>query len=256
MEGMTEEAMRDVKEWVECRWKEMSEVERARMMVGCWAIWEHRNKVIFDEVVVEPEAVVRRAIDVIEEGIGSEEGMKVGGPRRSARSVGEGENGEGWRPAREGVVKINVDARVKEEEGVATGIVCRNHRGEVVWGVTMAREQLWDVHIAEAIAILDGMEKALRRGEACVEMESDCLEVVEALKQGKQGRSIFSQVIEDILVLSSNFQFISWLHTSRVNNSVAHALAHVVPRVVGCTRWEVDLPPSANAAALFDRSLI
>ncbi|XP_074306273.1 uncharacterized protein LOC141641513 [Silene latifolia] len=166
------------------------------------------------------------------------------------------ENGEGWRLAREGVVKINVDARVKEGEGVATGMVCQNYRGEVLWGGTVAQEQLWDFHIAEAVAIMDGMEEALRRGVVRVEMESDCLEVIEALKSGKHGRSIFSQVVEDIIVLSSNFQSISWTHTSRVNNCVADALAHVVPRVVGCTRWEVVLPPSANAAVLFDRLLI
>ncbi|XP_074271761.1 uncharacterized protein LOC141595694 [Silene latifolia] len=223
-------------------------------MVGCWAIWEHRNKVIFDNVEVEPERVIRRARDVLLEGVGVSEGVgvraEVGRPREREEEDG------GWKVPRHGFVKLNVDAGVKEGEGVHTGVVCRDCNGDVMWGVAVGREQQWEVSMAEACAVLDGMEEAVRRGIQHVEVESDCLQVIEALKERKTGRSGFALIIEDILECSSKFQSVIWLHVSRTNNCVAHALAHCFPRVMGKVVWDDGLPSSANSAVRFDKIVI
>ncbi|XP_074271750.1 uncharacterized protein LOC141595684 [Silene latifolia] len=144
----------------------------ATLMVGCWAIWEHRNKVVFDNADVAPEDVVRRATDVIHEGVGVV-GTRSEGVRREQGGARREED-TGWRPARVGFVKINVDAGVKEGEGVSTGVVCRDSNGHVMWGVSMGRDQCWEVQFAEATAILDGLEEAAARGIRKVEIESDC----------------------------------------------------------------------------------
>ncbi|XP_074270722.1 uncharacterized protein LOC141594615 [Silene latifolia] len=225
-------------------------------MVGCWALWEHHNKVIFDEARVDPDGVVRRVRDVLNERVGAELTSTVARGRRGRDEAGELSNGEGWKAATDGYVKINVDAGVKEGEGVGTGVVCRDGRSEVLWGLSTVRDVCWKIHEAEAIAVLDGMEEAVRRGMRDVEVESDSSVVIEALRSKKQGRSIFYNIVEDILALSTQFQSVRWLHTSRINNCVAHSLAHLVPRVAGRFVWSSGLPPSANAAVLFDRSLI
>ncbi|XP_074271200.1 uncharacterized protein LOC141595125 [Silene latifolia] len=134
----------DIRDLVEQVWKEMSATECGTFMVGCWAIWEHRNKVTFDEARVDPKGVVRRVRDVLHEGIGIEV-HTIAGRRR----------------------------RVKEGEGVGTGIVCRDGRGEVAWGLSVVRDESWEVHEAEAMAVLDGLEDAARRGVPKVEVESD-----------------------------------------------------------------------------------
>ncbi|XP_074297699.1 uncharacterized protein LOC141628453 [Silene latifolia] len=56
-----------VREWVEIRWRSFGGREQALFMVCCWALWEHRNKVIFDGWEVDHWRVVRRALDVMEE---------------------------------------------------------------------------------------------------------------------------------------------------------------------------------------------
>ncbi|XP_074318346.1 uncharacterized protein LOC141655153 [Silene latifolia] len=219
---MTEGRGEDVKEWVEGYWKNMCMEEGAKLMVGCWAIWEHRNKVVFDNAEVAPEGVVRRATDVIHEGAGIER-MRP----------------EGWRPAR--------------------------------------RDQCWEVPFAEATAIMDGLEEAAARGIRKVKIESDCLPVIEAIREKPLGRSMFHQLLDDIVTFSSNFESVIWSYVSRVNNCVAfssnfesviwsyvsrvnncvaHGLAHRVPRVVGKVVWEDGLPPSINIAVAFDRLLI
>ncbi|XP_074300145.1 uncharacterized protein LOC141631361 [Silene latifolia] len=245
----------DIKEWIEAVWSDLGVMEYGKVMVGCWAIWEHRNKVIFDGLPVDPRVIVRRASDVLAEGAGGD--VCVGKvKRRGRRGVDEGGGQEGWKPAKRGFVKINVDAGVKEGEEVRTGVVCWDEGGQVLWGLLHNHGVFWEVHVAEAVAVMDGLEEARRRGHQQVEVESDCLQVVEALRRKEIGRSMFSLIIDDILSFCSNFISVSWSHTCRTSNSVAHSLAHLVPRVLGRSVWEGLLPPNANSAVIFDLSLL
>ncbi|XP_074271169.1 uncharacterized protein LOC141595095 [Silene latifolia] len=199
---------------------------------------------------------VWKEMSATECGVGIEVHTTAGRRRREIGDGRDSDNAEGWKVAGDGYVKINVDARVKEGEGVGTGIVCRDGRGEVAWGLSVVWDESWEAHEAEAMAVLDGLEEAARRGVLKVEVESDSLIVIEALRTQKQGRSIFFHIIDDIVALVSHFQSVRWLHTNRLNNCIAHALAHLVPRVVGRFVWSSVLPSTANAAVLFDRSLI
>ncbi|XP_074265125.1 uncharacterized protein LOC141587549 [Silene latifolia] len=223
-------------------------------MVGCWAIWEWRNKVVFDGVEVEPERVVRRVEDVLCDLAEVEREGCVRSEGGRARDVESGN--DGWKAASVGFMKLNVNAGLKEGEGVGTGVVCRNDKGEVLWGASIVREQCWDPEMAEAVAVIDGLLEVRDRGIQDVEVESDCLRVIEALKERRQGRSMLAMVFDDIHLICNSFRYVVWLYTSRINNSVAHALAHVLPRVSGKTLWSDVLPPSTNTAALFDLSLL
>ncbi|XP_074293818.1 uncharacterized protein LOC141620985 [Silene latifolia] len=157
---------------------------------------------------------------------------------RGREGVGGGRKGEtntGWRAPENGWVKINVDADVKEGVGVGVGAVCRNAQGKVLWGLSHNRNEVWEPHVAEAVAVLEGLEEAVRAGHDSIIVESDCSRVVDALKTRKTGRSSFFLVIDDIFRICSSFGNVFWSHTSRVNNEVAHALAHVSPGLVGET---------------------
>ncbi|XP_074266449.1 uncharacterized protein LOC141589722 [Silene latifolia] len=243
-----------IRDWVEARWREMGVREQARFMVGCWALWEHRNKVVFDQREVDPGDVIKRAWDVVEEtdsGGWGFEGNGGGGYRRQDQ-----ERRKGWERPKEGFVKVNVDAGVKEEDGVSLGVVCRDCEGRVLWGISCVQEQVWEPQVAEAVAVLEGVMEARRRGYTKVVIESDCLQVIDALKRKAKGRSDLALVIDDILAASSYFNSVLWSYTCRVNNSVAHSLAHLFPRSVGRFVWSGDLPPIANNAVSFDLSLM
>ncbi|XP_074304304.1 uncharacterized protein LOC141639022 [Silene latifolia] len=223
-------------------------------MIGCWAIWEHRNKVVFDDQEVNPLVVIRRAKDVMEE---TEGGGALLGRKGCGRVREENEKGgKAWNVPPEGFVKINVDAGVKEGDGTGLGVVCRDERGRVQWGMSEVRDQVLDPHVAEALAVYEGLQEARRRGIQHIVVESDCLMVVEALRKRTKGRSDFSLIVDDVLALCSFFTSVCWSFTSRLNNSVAHILAHCQPRVVGRVCWSDVLPEKANDAVLFDLSLI
>ncbi|XP_074306547.1 uncharacterized protein LOC141641799 [Silene latifolia] len=243
-----------IRDWVEERWRELGVREHSLFMIGCWAIWEHRNKVIFDAKEVDPMVVIRRVGDVVAEIEGTE--YEVRRERRRRDDERRSEDEGGWRPAPSGCVKIKVDAGVKEGEGVSLGLVCRDDRGAVLWGISIVQDQVWEPHVAEAVAALEGVKEALRLGHRDIVIESDCAQVVEALKKKQTGRSSFMLVIDEILSLSVSFSSVVWSFSSRVNKSVAHALAHIFPRISGRTEWLCALPPAANDAVLFDISLL
>ncbi|KAK9716250.1 hypothetical protein RND81_06G221100 [Saponaria officinalis] len=56
-----------VREWVEVVMREMGQRERACFVVGCWAIWERRNKVVFDNGRVRADEVITRVEDILRE---------------------------------------------------------------------------------------------------------------------------------------------------------------------------------------------
>ncbi|KAK9689069.1 hypothetical protein RND81_09G033400 [Saponaria officinalis] len=65
-------------EWVEAVWRDMGERERVEFMTGCWAVWEWRNKAVFEGSKMGVEDVVRRARDIMSE----IEGMRKGAEAR------------------------------------------------------------------------------------------------------------------------------------------------------------------------------
>ncbi|XP_074287460.1 uncharacterized protein LOC141612546 [Silene latifolia] len=153
--------------------------------------------------------------------------------------------GDGW-------VKLNVDAGVKEGVGVGIGGVCRDSSGKVLWGMAARRPEVWEAHVAEAVAVLEGLQEAAKAGHTAVIVESDCSQVIDGLNLRKKGRSVFALVVDDILRLCNSFSSVAFSHVSRKNNEVAHALAHVLPVVSGRSVWYETLPDVAQRYISFE----
>ncbi|XP_074314098.1 uncharacterized protein LOC141649304 [Silene latifolia] len=186
-----------IRDWVEARWREYGLREQFKFMVGCWVLWEHRNKVVFDLRETDPQGVIKRALDVLDEIDGG--GVVSGKGREGGENGVVRDRSTGWMAPREGYVKVNVDAGVKEGEGVSLGVVCRDGSGRVLWGLSCVQEKVWEAQVAEAVAVLEGIKGASRKGHSRIIMESDCLQVIEALKRKSKGRSVLSLVLDDIL---------------------------------------------------------
>ncbi|XP_074265591.1 uncharacterized protein LOC141588032 [Silene latifolia] len=132
----------------------------------------------------------------------------------------------GWQiPSRE-IGKINVDAGIKEGEGMGIGVVCRDEVGAIMWGWAERRRGEFDIRVAEAEVMLVGLQMARRKMVRDVCMDGDCKELIEALQHRHTGRSEFHAVIEEILSLCHHFNSISWSFRNRKSYTVAHELAH------------------------------
>ncbi|XP_074266344.1 uncharacterized protein LOC141588821 [Silene latifolia] len=145
----------EVREWAEAVFRGSDMRECGVFMTGCWAIWEKRNKVLFDEGEWRGDEVVRRTREILWEMEGAIEGREKGGGRKTQE-----DGGGRWERPGAGWCKINVDAGVAEGMGTGIGVVCRDELGSVHWGVAVQEERVVSSDVAEALAILQGLKEA------------------------------------------------------------------------------------------------
>ena len=105
------------------------------------------------------------------------------------------------------------------------------------------------MRIAKAKAVFEGLKVAKLMGYSHVVVESDCLNVVQALKSKQLGSSDFHLVLEDIFSLVPCFVSVMWSFVKRSGNRVAHELAHFHPAESGQYVWRCDLPESIVSLA-------
>ncbi|XP_074313432.1 uncharacterized protein LOC141648603 [Silene latifolia] len=225
-----EEGFERVREWV---WKVMQDLDRREkviFMVGCWAVWERRNKWVFEEEFRGIGEVVRRVVDLCKE---MDEGERAEGVEQAVQG-GKAGRGQGWTKPSHGEVKMNVDAFVKEGIGVGLGAVCRDAEGTVKWMVVeQQRRGVREPREEEAEAVLMGLKEAVRRGYRDVTMESDCQVLIKSLENRVDGRSDFHLILEDIFYACNSFRNVTWSFVGRESNKVAHELARLAPWELG-----------------------
>ncbi|XP_074314656.1 uncharacterized protein LOC141649887 [Silene latifolia] len=224
-----------VRDWVEVAMREMEVEEQTEFMTGCWAIWERRNKAIFEDGEWRADLVVRRVRDLICE-------MENSGDLGEGRARGVVEAVGGWKRPMGEVMKVNIDAAVRAGVGVGFGAVCRDERGEVAWCAVEQGMVEMDPTEAEAAAILYGLKEARRRNISKVILEGDCSTVIRDLQKQRKGRSSIYLIYNDIYALCNFFDTISFNWVRRDFNKVAHELAHLRPWTLGSRRWLDSFP--------------
>ncbi|XP_074288335.1 uncharacterized protein LOC141613494 [Silene latifolia] len=195
--------------------------ERMEFMRACCAIWEKRNKAIFEGEEWRADVVVNRTKELL---VDIQQGCAGNG-----ELVADVELCTGWIKPAEGVKKINVDAGCMEGVGVGWGAVCSDTEGKIEWCGVVRDKRSMAPQEAEAMAILIGFQEARRRENTRVLVENDCLDVVKDSQMRKTGRNEIFLVYDDIFSICSQFEQCSFAFVRRNFNRVAHELAHYAP---------------------------
>lgn len=100
-----------------------------------------------------------------------------------------------------------------------------------------------DVEMAEAKAVLWGMQAAITAGAASVIIESDSKGVVQPINNNNKGTltEIF-WVILDILELNKNFQNFKAQHVFRRSHILAHFMAKLALKKFDSSIWLDEIP--------------
>ncbi|KAF7100170.1 hypothetical protein CFC21_101709 [Triticum aestivum] len=112
----------------------------------------------------------------------------------------------------------------------------------------------FDSFTAEAIAVRFGLNLANTVGCSKIEVNSDSVEVVNALSQGYSS-SVASSIIDDCYFMSLGFSHVIYDHCNRERNRVAHELAKLArfssPRV-----WMDNAPDEVIPLLVNDATLL
>jgi ribonuclease HI len=103
-----------------------------------------------------------------------------------------------WQLPPDGWVKINVDGSYVEatrEAGV--GAIARDEMGKVIFSAWRYFDRCGSAAEAEALACVEGLQRALQRGVTQVIIETDCSRVMSALKSLDRDKSEIGVVVAE-----------------------------------------------------------
>ena len=122
------------------------------------------------------------------------------------------------------------------------GVVVHDSNGAVIGALSIPITLGSSVAELEALACLRAMQFASEIGLTRVVFEGDSAAVIDALRQGSGEFTCYGNVLDDIRVHVSAFQFFDFNLVNRLCNSIADALAKKASSVVGLQVWLGDLP--------------
>lgn len=148
-----------------------------------------------------------------------------------------------WKAPEAGVVKINLDAAINEEDDrVGLGWVARRSDGSVIKAASKTVWPFLGVERAEIDAFLWAVESGCQEGwQACV-FEGDAKVVVDALNGGISRAGHHQVLIENILASSKVFREVSFVFCYREANLIAHRLARWSSSSVCSCVWPLGGP--------------
>jgi ribonuclease HI len=143
----------------------------------------------------------------------------------------------------EGKLMINIDAACDIDSGRgAAGVIIRDYMGHFVAAAQLFLPHVVDAHMAEAYAFREGLTLARSIGANNFTIQTDCVQVVDTMKQGGFSATASAAIYDDCIILWSGFGVVSVEFCNREANHVAHELAKVsISSGSSCT-W-VDEPP-------------
>ena len=149
-----------------------------------------------------------------------------------------------WKPPPLDVFKINFDGAVFVEENCSgVGVIIRNREGLVLAAMTEKIPQLLKPIEIEARAATRALEFAREVGISAAVLEGDSLLVIKALETKDVGLAPFGLLIQDAYNFIPAFSLLSYSHTKREGNLVAHDLAKLAVTIPNCVVWMEDVPP-------------
>jgi ribonuclease HI len=150
---------------------------------------------------------------------------------------------EGWKKPLEGNLMVNVDAAFDEDSGKeAMGVVIRDSTGGCIAAMQNFLPHVVDAPMAEAYAFRDGLILAQQIGVQNFMVQTNCVQVVETMKNGGFSATSSVAIYDDCSILWSGFGKVCIEHCNREANQVAHELARVSFTSGSSCTW-VDEPP-------------
>ena len=152
-----------------------------------------------------------------------------------------------WSPPPLGWVKVNFDGATFKERNLAGlgGVICDN-KGLIMAAFTQTIPLPILVETVEVLAARSALVLANELSLNQVQLEGDSEIIINALSKGGKDSSSFGHILLDIKLLSSAFQCVSFSHSRRQANKVAHCLARSACKFSPYQVWMEEIPLDAE----------
>lgn len=208
--------------WLEKVVWSLSQERSAVVVTICWAIWKARNDKHWNKKQVSLNSVIAMA----KQYLGQWKEAQSRSSEALTQSFYAGDGASSWVKPQVGTIKATVDAALFEEQpAYGIGLVARDAEGELVQATALYCEGVTSPVLAEALAIKEALSWIKMKAWEMVQLESDCLVAIQAIRSKVLMTSPFGLVIEECrrMLLESNK--VSLFFIKRSANMVAHYLA-------------------------------
>ncbi|KAL5767563.1 hypothetical protein ACOSQ2_014346 [Xanthoceras sorbifolium] len=148
-----------------------------------------------------------------------------------------------WKVPSPGWFKINTDAALDSSRcKVGLGVVVRESYGLVLLSGSLVLDGLFSPKVAEALAILRGVQLALDSSFNPFCIESDAASVVHLISSRTNSFADIGLVVDDIILFLDRLPDFSIFAIRRSVNKVAHKLARFALGLVSYSIWLEDFP--------------
>ncbi|XP_031115793.1 uncharacterized protein LOC116019649 [Ipomoea triloba] len=206
--------------WIADMWLSLPKDVIIQVIVICWAAWENRNNMVFNQHCMNPKTMVATALMYYNDW------LRI---RSATTSSILSQNSvvwsKKWQPPMHNFLKVNVDVALDfTRKRMGFGWVVRGEGGVVNAMGWRVEEGVFSVHEAEAVGVREVLSWVKQKGWSRVIVETDAQVVSKAVYDG--GRSgPFGLIIEDIRSILHHLDLVVVHFVKRDANMLAHAIA-------------------------------
>ena len=131
-------------------------------------------------------------------------------------------------------------------------MVIRDDQGLVIASLVHQICQAYKLIEIEAVAATWALEFGLEIGIDKVVVEGDSITVVSAMEKDDVGLAPFRFLVKDGIGFAHFFSQLTYSHTKREGNKVAHSLAMLAINYLDYVVWMEDVPPQVRSIILAD----
>ncbi|XP_057418236.1 uncharacterized protein LOC130712417 [Lotus japonicus] len=212
----------------------------SRWLSASYALWEARNKVIFQDRPFSCDVVLQRAFQ-----------LELVDDPTSTPFHPAIEQAVSWCRPPQGLFKVNVDGSWRSDSTSGLGMAARNHEGLILAAAADVVERTSSALETEALALRWSIGLAISLGFRRVCLETDCLKLFQLWKKPPDGRNYLATILNDCFQYCRSFDFISLSFVRRPGNTVADYLARHASSFAGCV-WIEEVPPEVETFVTAD----
>ncbi|XP_057426538.1 uncharacterized protein LOC130719967 [Lotus japonicus] len=229
-----------------------------------WALWERRNKLVFEHRIYTVDQTLQRALSccmvppqpssaaVAAWLDGEVTGAATHSVTRAHGALAQAGPGPGrWQPPPPRFFKLNVDVAAAAERTMGCGFVVRNTTGQLLASGCSKHRGSLSVALGEALSLRWALQLALDLGFLHVLVETDSLIVVNTWRNIRRNNSYLASIVRDCISISSSFIAFEIVHARRTANMAADFMAKYA-LAYPCNVWIEDGPPGLEAILAFD----
>ncbi|KAL8149999.1 hypothetical protein AgCh_006858 [Apium graveolens] len=212
------------REWLQWVLKTYRREEIHRAIMICWMLWKSRNDLVWNQHSMEVFEVVESATTVLNQW----RSVQDKSFDNFLGYMSQDDGHEHWKLPQSDKVKINSDAAIFEHDNCYShAFVVRNHHGQLIEARSKCMQGKISPELAEAIGVREALSWVKDMRYQNVEIETDCLQLVQAIRSSITSLSYLGRVIEDCkgMLVSLKDKNVILRFVKRSANRVSHYLA-------------------------------